>query len=662
MTEMTVVATRTPNAVDRTPASVSVASGEALEDMQAATIQPVVRTMPNVEMGGGPRGDALIPTIRGVFGASVTLLLDGARQNDIQSPGMKSPLYADPYFLKRIEVLRGAASSLYGSGGNGGVMSLSTLSARDLLAEDQKIGGGIRAGYATGDSSFHLNGRVYGGNDKLDALVAVGRHGWDKIDQPGGSHLDPNDGNSTTGLVKLGVNPVRDARIELSHQFYKSENLSTNNPLSGRYRKTTDVVASIPSIQPTHIDQRNTVLKASYGDLAKQTPQAELSVYRSYLEVQMDPYGTNPKYGNAAIANYQRTLTRTDGANLLLSHAIGGHRLAVGGDLFIDKLDSASGTATIAVNPVNPAGERRGSGLFIQDEIAFAEHWKLIPTLRYDQYKATQDGGTQPANEESRLSPKATLAWENRGTLVYASYGEGFRAPAVNELFQRSTFGVFSWFLPNPALKPEVDRTAEIGTKLKYRNLLTAGDSFHLRAALFHSRVSDLISSVNLGNIPGQVTCPVTGTGCQYQYLNIAHGRRVGGEIEAGYSHDLWRYNLAYGRVRVSNPDSHENLFSPPDKLTAQIRRALPGLGISVLWNSTFVAKQDYDSTVLRRRAGYSVHDLYLSWSSVDGKYRVDAGVSNLFDKAYATYQSSNIYTNTYQQGRSLQLAFSAEF
>ena len=170
---VTVIATKTPNSVDRTAASVSVAGEERLAETQAQTILPVIQSMPNVEMAGGPRVDALIPTIRGVQGASITLLLDGARQNDTQGVGMKSPMYADPYFLKQVEVLRGASSSLYGTGGNGGVMSLTTLSARDLLESGQTVGGGIKTGYVSADGSTHMNARVYGGNDSVDALVCV---------------------------------------------------------------------------------------------------------------------------------------------------------------------------------------------------------------------------------------------------------------------------------------------------------------------------------------------------------------------------------------------------------------------------------------------------------------------------------------------------------
>ncbi|CAG1001025.1 Heme/hemopexin utilization protein C [Rhodocyclaceae bacterium] len=658
LSEVSVVAMKTRRPLAKTPAAVSVADQERLDEVQATSIQPVIRAMPNVEMGGGPRLDALIPTIRGAQGASVTLLLDGARQNDLQAVGMKAPLYADPYFLKQVEVLRGASSSLYGSGGNGGVMSLTTISARDLLDDGKGAGGGVKAGHASADNSTHLNARIYGANESADALVAVGKHDWNKVRLADGSYLDPNDGGSTTGLVKVGLNPDRESRIEFSHQFYDSNNLSPNNPQVKRYKLTTDPFnVAIPFLQPTSVNQYNTVLKAEHGSIdALDKPRIEGSFYQSHLTVALDPYGTNPAYKNAANQTYNLTKTKTDGATGQLTLSLGNHRLAVGGDLFSDRLDAKSGTATSAVNA---PGNRRGMGVFAQDEITLGSGWKAIPTLRYDHYKATT--GIAKENSASRFSPKATLAWESSaGLMAYASYGEGFRAPAVIELYQNSQIGIFSWFHPNTDLRPEIDKTYELGSKANWQGVLADGDALKLRAAVFRSDIKDLISNVVIGQI--SANCPVTGTGCKYQYQNIPHARRTGAEMEATYKQGLWQYDLGFGRVRVSNTDTSEGLFSPPDKLSLQVRRKLPDHGLSALWSSTIVGAQDYDATVLRRRAGYAVHDLFLSWTPAGQKVRIDAGISNLFDKAYVIYQSSNTYANAYQEGRSLKVSVGTDF
>lgn len=667
-------ATRTPNPLARVPASASVVTQEDFEETQAAAVSQVMKKLPNVEFGGGPRVNGEVPAIRGVFGPSITLLVDGARQNDTTSPGMKSPLFVDPYFINRAEVLRGPASSLYGSGGIGGVMSFNTYSARDLLEPGRQVGGGARLSHNDADKSTRLSARLYGGNDMVDGLIALGSHDWNKIRQGGGGHLDPNDGEAATGLLKLGVQPARDSRIELSHQFYKSDNLQVNNPQATQYR-TANLPINMPAIQMVHVDQSNTVLKGSFGD-AGGAPALAASLYKTRLRYVQD------RSPDPAITNvlYSDTETETVGANLQGSRVFvgtgwGDHRLTAGLDFFEDEQAAVSATTA---NPSAPSavtrnGTRRAAGVFVQDEIAFGHGWSLVPSLRADRYDASVKDGSLPDNSASRVSPKVSLAWREGGLMLYGNLGEAFRAPTVIELYQNFTgFGLTN-FLPNANLKPEIDRTAELGVDYGRRNIITEGDALKLRAAWFDSRVTDLISSTNLGGMTPagssatqQATfaanCTATGLNCKLQYRNVPDARRTGGEVELGYSLDRWRINAGYSRVRVEDRDGGENLFSPPDKLVLQIRRQLPGQGLSVFWTTTGVAAQDYDSTVLRRRQGYALHDVFLSWMPAAWKFRLDAGVTNLFDKRYVAYQSANAYAHTYQEGRSLKLALSADF
>ena len=69
---------------------------------------------------------------------------------------------------------------------------------------------------------------------------------------------------------------------------------------------------------------------------------------------------------------------------------------------------------------------------------------------------------------------------------------------------------------------------------------------------------------------------------------------------------------------------------------------------------------QDYDATELGRRKGYVIHDIGAAYEYK--QYRVDLGVSNLFDKVYSTYQQSLANTFTYEEGRSVNLALTARF
>ncbi|CAM5372814.1 hypothetical protein RLIN73S_03929 [Rhodanobacter lindaniclasticus] len=73
-----------------------------------------------------------------------------------------------------------------------------------------------------------------------------------------------------------------------------------------------------------------------------------------------------------------------------------------------------------------------------------------------------------------------------------------------------------------------------------------------------------------------------------------------------------------------------------------------------------FVRAQDYDATELRRRSGYAVHDIGVTYQR--RQYRVDVGITNLFNKGYATYQQSLADTFSYEQGRSVNVTLSARF
>jgi hemoglobin/transferrin/lactoferrin receptor protein len=259
--------------------------------------------------------------------------------------------------------------------------------------------------------------------------------------------------------------------------------------------------------------------------------------------------------------------------------------------------------------------------------------------------------------------------------MLYGNVGEAFRAPTIVELYQNLPCNAFvlNCFQPNDTLQPEIDMTVELGANYARKSVFSEDDSLKGRATWFYSRVSDLIYSTNLGGktftgiTPAQqatfaANCANTGLNCNYQFRNVSDARRNGVEIEGGYGLGKWQFNGAYSRVRVENRDNDVKLFSPADKLSVQIRRQLPAQDMTIFWNTTGVAAQDYDSTVLRRRPGYATHDVFASWMPTGQRFKLDVGITNLFDKRYSAYQSSNAYAYTYQEGRSLKLALSAEF
>ena len=78
---ITVTATRNPIKSYEYPGMVSVIGNDGNLIRQSSTVDDFLKLIPNVEFSGGPRRTGETPSIRGVAGADVVILLDGARQN-----------------------------------------------------------------------------------------------------------------------------------------------------------------------------------------------------------------------------------------------------------------------------------------------------------------------------------------------------------------------------------------------------------------------------------------------------------------------------------------------------------------------------------------------------------------------------------------------------
>ncbi len=642
-----VSATRTATPLSWQPVSVDQISREALTTQQAHNIGEALKALPNVNFGGGPRAAGQIPTLRGYSGKQITVLVDGARANDANS--LVTPINIDPYQLQNIEVVRGPTSALYGSGGLGGVISFNTVSARDLLVPGQNVGADVKLGYASADRSGHYNARVYGQYENIDLLASLGYTDWDRIRQGGGSLLKPNDGHATNAMFKLGIQPDAHQRVQLSYMQYEETNLRPNNPQTDN---ALGPASAIP-VQTNHTRQDQAILK--YSALGDDGLNAtEVTLYRTRLKRSND---RNPAFPSLP-ATWSDTTTTGLNAKDTRRFTTGNleHRLSYGLDYFEDHQSAASAGAP---NPVLPDGRQKVYGAFVQDEIRLSPNWSLIPSLRADHYQTSVNSSNQDS-QDSHVSPKLTLNWQARpDTLLYASYGEAYRAPSLTEMYTNLSGRNYLFnFAPNPNLRPETDRTLEIGINHQAHGLLTANDKLTIKAALFRSRVEDLISSTVIGNYVRMA--PFTGVGVIQQSQNISDASRRGAELTAQYQLGDSQLGLAYSRLRVEDQNSGAQLFSPPDKLTLSLAQALPA-GLSAHWRSQWVAAQDYDSTVARRTAGYTVSDVALNWE-VQGYKGVNVlfAVNNLFDKRYVGYQSSNVYARVPDTGRNIKLSLSA--
>lgn len=623
--QVVVAATRNPQSIDEVAASVSVASGDDFWLRQSPAIGDVLGRLPNVEFAGGPRPAGQITAVRGYTGRQVTTLLNGARMNTDRG-SLIANFYMDPSLLRSVEVTRGSTSSLYGTGGMGGVVSFRTVSARDLLESGRKAGVRLTGGFANANDDGRGLIQAYGRAGQIDGLVAVSYDTWGPIRQGGGTFLTPNDGHSTNALLSSGWQ-AGERRLSFTHHSYLEQNFRSNNPQAD---------STFPFMQMNHMDQHTTTLTLEDRRL-------RATVYRSQLE--------NRAEANPAISQPE-SLTGLTTWGAALQHTTsfaspGRHSLTYGLDLFRDaQIAMVNGV----LNPITPKGTQIAAGAFVQDEISLGARWAVTPSVRWDRFSNRPDDAALSDTNQTSYSPKVTLAWvATPAVRLYSSVGRAFRAPSLSELYQSSfVLTNLTNFSPNPDLKPEHSLQYEGGASWQEEGVFGSADRLTVRGSVFGTRDTDLIVSTVIGTYRH----PILGIRPILQYQNIAKASRPGAELTAVYANRGTDVTFNYSVIRVTDRTTGNGLYSPPDKGVVTLGHTISKLGARLAWTTTAVRAQDYDATVARRRAGYVVHDLLSTWAPGSGRIRVDAGITNLFDKRYTVYKLSGSYTNVPEVGR----------
>ncbi len=631
---VTVVATRTENKAFDVPASVSVVTRDQIDDKQAKDIATIVRDLPGVTMGGTPREGGQLPTIRGYQGPDIIVRVDDARRSLDTSVGLFTPLYLDPNFVKQVEVVRGPSSATYGGGGVGGVMAFRTIDASDVLAGGQDVGGRLKTGYRTGDGSINTNATAAAQNDGASVLASATLRNYHNVNTGSGSAENTQNGTTENGLFKLGYAPNDLNAFHASYMRYYDAGFLPTNPASNDSATT--------GFKHVERSQDEFTGRWEFRDSGKEWFDGKIAAYYTNLKFDSQRRTTSTTDSTFDVETVGGT---AQNSSRFMTSAMK-HRLTYGVDGYQDQLTNTSAGAAAAVNP---NGTMVAVGGFLQDEVQLAADWTLIPTLRYDRYEA--EGASNATNSNSHLSPKLAVKWQALPALgLFASYGEAFRAPTLTELYWNSSTGVFQWFRANPTLKPQVSRTKEVGSTLSFDNLLQDKDALRFKVNAFHEKVRNMIYS-NIVAYNGAT--PIN------QYENVSEVYRWGGEAELDYRIGDVAFGLGYSRIRVDN----NLMLSPPDKLTANLGYFFDDY-LSFRYGARFVAAQDYDAKVDttndRRRSGYSVHDIGASYDR--DWYRVDVGITNLFDKAYSTYQQSLLTSYVYEEGRSFNLTLTARF
>ena len=639
-----------------TPNAVTVVDQEQIRRRQASTYEDLIGDIPGVSIEGGPRGIAQEPNIRGFQDEQVVIRIDGARQNF--NLAHRGRFFTDPDALKRVEVLRGGNSTLFGSGALGGVILLDTIDAEDILDPEDFFGGRIKGGYSTQGDEFIGSGTLALQHGDFDALGFFSyRPMNDDVKDGNGDPIANSEIDSMNGILKLGWTPG-DHRFEVSYNYYDDEGETPPN-------------ANVAGNSTNVVNRELTygTAKAEWTWTPADNPLLDVNalVYFNDAEVTEDRiFDGRLNQTEYTTLGFELT-NRSDldlGVPIRLSYGIEGFE------------DEQKATSNGAARLSTPNATARYFSAFLQGDVVLPYGFTITPGLRFDDFSADPEGNFAKLSD-NELSPKLALQWQPVNQIqLWANASQSFRAPSITELYNDGThFGftvpagnpfaptlVFdNRFVPTPDLKPERSNAFEVGARLTEDSLVWQGDRFTFSVNGYYAEVDNFIDTVvsDFSNTPSFDFATNTLT-----FLGTTTNRNVdaklwGFEAELDYDTEDWFFGAGLTIPRGTESNGGNLGSIPQDRLTftAGVR---PIQDVEVGARATLLKGQDRVPAGAQTTDGTALFDLFASYAPEDGPLggaTFRFGVDNVTDR---TYKISGNGLN--QPGRAFKASAAFEF
>jgi hemoglobin/transferrin/lactoferrin receptor protein len=671
-----------------TPQAVSVLEQQDIDAAQAGTMADVLRKVPGVNVTGSDRVLGQSFNIRGV-GAPETsgdqgriiVNVDGVQK--FYEQYRLGSFFSDPELYKRVEVLRGPASStLYGSGALGGVVNFTTKDASDFIAEGDT--GAFKA-----KTTLESNGKGVLGSATLAQrmgenaeFLLMGNYRQADVYQSGdGTDVIGSNFRAWSGLAKGTFKVGDEGTLRLSYQRWDSnlddQQLSQTSTatffgLVDRHVIDQSAIASYENPFSDN-DMLDVKIQASYSNTTNRQRNAELRPGcspGSFAVVCDSDYGYQTWQFNA-----QNTM-EWSGANWENFLTIGSQSAYQ-----TRSADAWLNDGTPLPIRFHPEGTDARTGLFAQNEFIWDERLTLIPGVRFDYRQLTPDGNvTHPitgapvdASDDTAFSPKLAAHYKFNDTFaVFGSIAHTERFATLDEVF--STSGSAYTFLPSLDLKKEQSNNFEAGFAVSGFDMLQEGDAGQIKVTGFYNDVKDLIAlnPALVGPPPGPPAPPVFNN--MPGYVNINSAEFYGFEIESAYDSDYVFANAAYTYTMGLNTSATVTRATKylttvaPHELKLTLGGKVPHHDLRFGWNARIVAgPQDSARNTdvpppnsTRYATAFDVHDVFLSWTPKDGPmqgWEVHGGIDNIFNRQYKEFLLNDV-----SKGRTFKLSLSKQF
>ncbi|MCB8836712.1 TonB-dependent hemoglobin/transferrin/lactoferrin family receptor [Aurantimonas sp. VKM B-3413] len=666
-----------------------------LENAQIFDADDISRLDPGVDYIGSTGSF----TVRGLSESRVLTTIDGIRIPWLDD-GARGVTGGSATFdfdtLSALDIVKGGDSSVFGGGALGGVIAVRTLNPEDLLPGDKTFGGLSRATFDSEDESWGVDQALAARLGDTYMLLQGGyRMGHERENQGdvGGygatrSEPDPLDYDQSNVLVKLRQHYGVDQVFGITGELYDRENDIDARSLATATYKTGSTFAN-------KVEKRQRI-SSSYelgAGAGAWLDAADLVVYWQRQELSDDSRGVRlaPPFGDySRLSEIEETTYGLNGS-VMKRFDLGGltHKVSVGGEAFTNRTEQmSSGEDTCPPAPYPPMfftcnflhtnqadmPETRGGtfGLFIDDEIAITDRFRLTPGLRFDYYGQNPQEtaaytrnptvvGLPADSSDDAISPKLRAEFDiTENATIYGQWARGFRAPTASELYL--SYGGPGTYLRigNPDLEAETSDGIEVGLRAKH-------DSFEWSVSTFYNRYENFLDEetvdpATLGLSPGDYPFGIT------RNFNREDVEIYGLEASAYWQMtEVWHSSASLAAYVGRDINTGVHLNSVP------AAKGIFNFGYdNTVWGGdaylTVAASRDDVENDISKTPDYALLDLTVWWkpTRLEG-LKLQAGVYNVFDETY--YDTLDLPDTATQPklfysepGRSIRAAMTYQF
>ena len=595
--EVTVTGTRTEKTVAETPVMTRIVPSEVLQRNDFESMIDVLEyNIPGLRFNTDPRGNNI--QVQGLENSYILILVDGERLST--TPG--GPIDFDRLTtanIKKIEVLKGAASALYGSSAMGMVINIIT----DLRNRPLDGWAKVRFGKY---NDLHLDagvGMKYKGFYAQTLFNRTSSDGYDLTPETPESFTE-NPSHHMTIEEKLGWNNQY-SRITVKGSLYWGE---VENPWE--------------STAPTHYRSLTKTLQVN----AEHAFNDRYKLYGTYAG---DFYTRKTVYDFLYLPDSTNAWSHEQTVRLV-------DEFKPWDNLVIVKGFEWNGTKNY--NKMQYGKEKTirdmdDANLFAQADWMITDRLEVIGGFRY----------THNSEFGSAFTPKINLMYSPGNFKIRAGYSRGFKTPGLTELYSDFNMGSVSHNIGNPDLKAEHSDYFSVSGEYTWQGRLM------LTAELYQNTVDNKINSYNV-----DIEDPKPGElGTELRYENVKGVRIRGAEATATYypvSALLLRTSYAFcdalnkeTGLQLSGNSKHAMNWSA--SLHGKLLKHEGAVTLSGRWDSKRISKsrrtetddsgQEVEVITTRTKPGYTMWKLtaqYTPWTWKYMRLSVTGGVDNLFD------------------------------